>query len=172
MAACAGGADDFSFSVIYLSDGIEYRSANISDETFYDFGPVRLPDQGGFVTGDGYAALAADILAQTRVTKGYCLDLRCGDGRLAYELARQSELIVIAAETETTLADDARAFLSQRGVYGSRVTVVEPDSLFDLPFNPRTFNLIVSTATFDGRNPIPDTTSLNYLDNYLAPGRG
>jgi hypothetical protein len=170
--AGAGEADDFSFTVIYLTDGIEYRSANISDETFYDFGPAALPDQGGFVTGGDYAALAADILAQTGVTKGYCLDLRCGDGRLAYELARQSELIVIAAEIETSLAGDARIFLSQRGVYGSRVTVVELDSLTDLPFNPRTFNLIVSAATFDGRNPIHDTASLDYLEDYLAPGRG
>ena len=168
----AGTADDFSFTVIYLTDGIEYRSVNITDETFYDFGPPPLPDQGGFDSGGGYAALAADILAQTGVTKGYCLDMRCGDGRLAYELARQSELIIIAAETETTLAGDASAFLSQRGVYGSRVTVVEPDSLTDLPFNLRTFNLIVSAATFDGRNPIPDTTSLHYLEDYLVPGRG
>jgi hypothetical protein len=170
--AGAGAADDFSFTVIYLADGIEYRSENITDETFYDFGPVAFPDQDGFVTGGGYAKLAADILAQTGVTKGYCLDFRCGDGRLAYELARQSELIVIGVESEENLAHEARVFLSGRGVYGSRVTVVEPDSLTDLPFNPRTFNLIVSAATFDGRNPITDTASLSNLEDYLAPGRG
>jgi len=168
----AEGADDFSFSVIYLVDGVEQRSQNISDETFYDFGPVAIPEQGGFDTGGGYAALAADILARTGITKGYCLDLQCGDGKLAYELARQSDLIIVAAETDTTLANSGRSFLAQRGVYGSRVTVVEPDSLTDLPFNERTFNLIVSAATFDGRNLISDTSSLDYLEDYLAPARG
>ena len=163
----ADEADDFSFSVVYLKDGIESRSENISDETFYDFGPPALPAQNGFDTGGGYAALAAEILAQTGVTKGYCLDVSCGDGKLAFELARQSDLIVMGVETNAALAHAARTFLSQRGVYGSRVTVVD-----ELAFNERTFNLIVSSATFDGRSPVADTSSLASLEAYLAPGRG
>ena len=168
----AGEADDFSFSVVYIQDGLEQRSENVSDETFYDFGPPAFPEQNGFDTGGGYAALAAQILAETGVTKGYCLDVSCGDGKLAFELARQSDLIVMGAELDPALANSARTFLAGRGVYGSRVTVTTVDSLSSLPFNKRTFNLIVSSATYDGRSSIANTGPVAYLEEFLAPGRG
>ena len=51
------------------------------------------------------ARAAEDILRRTGVTQGYCLDLACGDGRLAPGASRRSALHVYAVEAD---ADKAR----------------------------------------------------------------
>jgi outer membrane protein assembly factor BamB len=73
---------------------------------------------------DPAAAQAAEqILKATGVSAGICLDLGCGDGQLALELARRSDLQVIGVEEDPAKVMSARRRLLSAGVYGSRVTV-------------------------------------------------
>ncbi len=45
-----------------------------------------------------YEAAAERILAESGVKKGYALVLDCGQGRLAYELAKKTELKIVGLE--------------------------------------------------------------------------
>lgn len=73
------------------------------------------------------AQTAAAILKSSKVTAGYCVDLGCGDGRLMYELARQSDLYVIGIESDPQKVTAARRQLEAAGLYGSRVTIHQAD---------------------------------------------
>ena len=60
-----------------------------------------------------YEKAASDILKETGIDKGYCLVVDCGEGQLAYELAKRSNLHIIGLEespgrhTESIMADIA-----------------------------------------------------------------
>jgi outer membrane protein assembly factor BamB len=90
---------------------------------------------------------AAEILRESGQRSGYCLVAGCGDGRLAYELAAQSDLQVYAVEPDAGRAAAARDALERAGLHASRVTVVEAP-LDDLPFSNYFANLVVSETQF------------------------
>ncbi|HIE51018.1 MAG TPA: methyltransferase domain-containing protein [Armatimonadetes bacterium] len=90
-----------------------------------------------------YEAVAERIVRETGVTKGYCLVLGCGTGRLALELAKRTDLIIYGIEPDGGKVERAKAALEAAGLYGARVTV-ERGSLSDLPYSDYFANLIVS----------------------------
>lgn len=69
------------------------------------------------------ASIAAEILQRSGIRDGYCLDLGCGDGQLAYELAKQSNLVVVAIDSDPAQVDRAKQRLTAAGLYGSRISV-------------------------------------------------
>ncbi len=73
------------------------------------------------------ARAAEEIIKKAGVKKGYCLDLGCGDGRLAYELAKRTELRIYGIEKDPAKVAAARKKLSAAGLYGVRVTVRQGD---------------------------------------------
>ncbi|MFQ6096416.1 MAG: PQQ-binding-like beta-propeller repeat protein [Armatimonadota bacterium] len=85
---------------------------------------------------------AESILADTKVRAGYCLMLGVGDGRLAAELARQSELVVYCIEPDRKKVAAAREMLDAAGLYGVRV-VVHGGTPRNLPYADYFANLIV-----------------------------
>jgi outer membrane protein assembly factor BamB len=88
-----------------------------------------------------YEAAAEHILADNGIKKGYALVLDCGQGRLAYELAKRTELKIVGLEKDPSELAVARKNLESAGFLGSRV-VVEP---WDMESLPDYFaNLIVS----------------------------
>jgi len=96
-----------------------------------------------FPTSEIYQQAAKEILERTGVTRGFCLVIDGEEGKLAYELARQSELEVYVVESDPAKVATARADLTKAGVYGSRVTVHEFD-VADIPYSNYFANLIVS----------------------------
>ncbi len=76
--------------------------------------------------GDNKAAgdAAEEIIAKTGITEGYCLDINCEDGALAYELARRTNLKIIAVAHSPEKVAEARRKLDAAGLYGDRVTVM------------------------------------------------
>ena len=89
-----------------------------------------------------YAEAAESIIKQTGITKGYCLVLDCERGRLAYELARKSELKIVGIEADPGQVAAAREAIDKAGLYG-RVAIRHGDSR-DLPYSKYFANLIVS----------------------------
>jgi outer membrane protein assembly factor BamB len=85
--------------------------------------PVASP----YPANAAFAAAAVEILKKTGVSEGYCLDLGCGDGRLAYELAKRSKLHVIGIEKDSAMVAAARRKLAAAGLYGARVTIFQGD---------------------------------------------
>lgn len=110
--------------------------------------PSPFPDDG---MTSFYANLAQSILDSTGITKGYCLDYGCGDGRLAYELAMRSDLHVIGVSEDAAALASARTSLREAGLYGTRVSLLR-SGLDKLPHAKDSFTLIVSSELFS--NPI------------------
>jgi len=104
-----------------------------------------------------YARAAEEILRRTGAKKGYCVDLDCGDGSLARELALRSDLRVTALTADASLVTAAREALTAEGLYGTRVTVLHAQ-LSDTRLPNYLANLIVSAeSVLSGREP--STTS-------------
>ncbi len=88
-----------------------------------------------------YESAAERIVKETSLNKGYCLVLDCGEGRLAFELAKRTELQIVGIEKDRKKLEFAREKLEAAGLLGARV-VVEPWDISSLP--DYFANLIVS----------------------------
>ncbi|MEW6356588.1 MAG: PQQ-binding-like beta-propeller repeat protein [Planctomycetota bacterium] len=110
-------------------------------------GKVTEPTESNPYPGDELGAIcraaAAEIVRRTGVKRGYALVLGNGTGRLAYELARRTDLRICAVEPDSEKADAACKALDAAGLFGSRVTVdVYP---YDkIPYADYFANVIVS----------------------------
>jgi len=92
-------------------------------------------------------ARAADLALKTAgATRGYCLVLGAGTGRLAYEIARRSELRVVGVEPDAGKVATARRLFAEAGLYGRRVAI-HHGGLDKLPYQKRFANLIVCDQT-------------------------
>jgi len=95
-----------------------------------------------------FAKAAQEILQLTDVREGYCVDLGCGDGALAFELAKRTKLKIYAMDPDPKNVAEARRKLDAAGIYGSRVTVTQgdlnatayPDSFADLVVSARSID--------------------------------
>ena len=88
------------------------------------------------------ARMAQRIIEKTGVTSGFCLALGAGDCRLAYELAKRTDLKVWCLEADAQKVEAARQALDAASVYGARV-VVHQGSLRELPYPDYFADLIV-----------------------------
>jgi len=114
------------------------------------------------------AAAAKAILDKTGIREGYCVDLGCGDGALAYELARQSKLTVYAVDSDAALVAAARKKLRSAGLYGVRVTVHRADPS-STPYPDYFADLAVSSASL--RRGV-DAAPSSEVHRLLRPGGG
>ncbi|MBZ0257096.1 fibronectin type III domain-containing protein, partial [bacterium] len=87
---------------------------------------------------------AKDILSLSGVDRGYCLVYGMTNAALAYQIAKQSQLMIVGVDDDAARVQEIRQQLVNVGVYGSRITVVETESLDVLPITSRYANLIVS----------------------------
>ncbi|MCE5278955.1 MAG: PQQ-binding-like beta-propeller repeat protein [Planctomycetaceae bacterium] len=108
---------------------------------------------------------AEGILKTAGVDRGICLMLGCGDGQLAYELARQSRLRVIAVDTDAAAVASARRMFQAAGVYGACVAVHHVRSYDAIPFVGSFANIIVASQ------PLSDPAAAEAM-RLLCPGSG
>ena len=83
--------------------------------------PVERP----YGDNELYARAASEIIEESGVTAGYCVDLGAGAGALAFELATRTDLFIYAVVDDPESAATARSRLRAAGLYGSRVVVHE-----------------------------------------------
>ena len=90
-----------------------------------------------------YRSAAESILQKTAITKGYCLVLDSGKGKLACALAELSNLQIIGIEEDVDKVAASRKLMDACGLYGSKISIThgKPDKL---PYGKNLFNLIVS----------------------------
>jgi len=123
-----------------------------SEGTIYCFGnkrtipravaPTRRTDVDSSLRAE-FAAAAKEIIDKTGVTQGYCLDLGCGDGSLACELAARTKLHICACDPDPKNVALARDRLESAGLYGVRASVLQCE-LTRTPFPDYFANLVVS----------------------------
>ncbi|MGB2808732.1 MAG: PQQ-binding-like beta-propeller repeat protein [Sedimentisphaerales bacterium] len=115
-----------------------------------------------------YDAAAEAIVMKTGVGKGYCLVIGAEHGRLAYQLAKRTELTIIGVEPDAEKVRAARLALDAAGVYGKRVTI-DQGELSVLPYSNYFANLIVfDSLLLNGK--IPD--ELGKLARHIKPCGG
>lgn len=113
-------------------------------------------------------AAAEAILRQSGVSEGYCVDLACGKGELAYALARRSKLHVYAVDADPANVEAARKSLRAAGMYGTRVTVHLADPK-RTPYPDYFADLAVSSRGLVGPS---DPNILREANRLLRPGGG
>lgn len=102
------------------------------------------------------AAAAEEIVKRAGITEGYCLDLGCGNGVLAYELAKRTNLRIIAVDANADAVSAARTSLDSAGLYGSRVTVIRADPV-DTRLPQYFANLVISgRSLMEGVSGFPE----------------
>lgn len=164
-----------------VSDGCLLVSTNAG--TLYCFQPEILADtlenqeKPSSATTESTASVvdshirnaAEQVLTQSGLRSGYCLDLGCGNGQLAMALARQSDLQIIAIESDQGLLQQARERLLAANLLGSRVTVLAAADLADTGLPNYFANLIVSQkALKNGVESLPS----GELERLLRPYGG
>jgi len=90
-----------------------------------------------------YITAAKEIIQRTAVTEGYCLDLACGEGLLALELARRTKLQIYCVEQDPVKVKAARQLFDSAGLYGVRVTAHQSDPM-QVPYPNYFADLVVS----------------------------
>ena len=129
--------------VVYCFDGEPIRDAQV--ESLEN----RAAQDGSKSTID-YAQAAAQIVKQTGVTDGFCVDLDCGNGQLAVELAKQTNLHIYAIQPDRETVAKTRRRLAEAGLYGMRITVLQADpARTNLP--KQFANLVISSGSLDQR---------------------
>lgn len=103
------------------------------------------------------AQAAAAILESSGIADGYCVDLGCGDGHLAYELARQSDLFVVGIDPDPSVVAAARRKLTAAGLYGVRVSIHQ-GTLSETHLPEFFANLIVSQQSLTQGDGVIDST--------------
>mgnify|MGYP000923007825 FL=1 len=98
-----------------------------------------------------YEQAAQRAIQRCAVKKGYCLVLGAGTGRLAYEIARRSQLQVVGLEQDPQQVAQARRLLAEAGLYGVRISIHQ-GTLDQVRYAKHFANLIVSDeALLNGR---------------------
>lgn len=115
-----------------------------------------------------YGAAAEEILRETGITEGLCLDLGCGSGQLAVELARRSRLTVCGLCEDPAEVDAARKRLHATGLYGVRLSVQQGAPL-QPPYPNYCADLVVSSRSLDSETRISEPSAVKSL---LHPYRG
>jgi len=101
---------------------------------------VRVPLP---VKADAWPDRVDRILEETLVTRGYCLVLGIGTGRLLEELVRRTDLRVIAVDPDAGKVAAVRWQMDAAGVYGRRVAAYVGDPA-TFPFPPYLASLVLS----------------------------
>lgn len=90
-----------------------------------------------------YAQAAEQILNRSGARQGFCLVLGGEEGRLAYELAKRSDLTILCVEPDEEKVARGRKALTDAGLYGHRISIL-PSDLETVPYSNYFANLIVS----------------------------
>ncbi|MFP6872631.1 MAG: PQQ-binding-like beta-propeller repeat protein [Verrucomicrobiales bacterium] len=146
--------------------------------TIYGYAPVGAKKHGviaeavktdPFAENPKAAPLAQSIIKQSGIKAGYAVVVDCENGALAYELARHSDLYVIAVFDDANRIAAVRKAYSQAGMHVSRIVAYHRKAGSELPFSSYLADLIVSEAAgTSGRLP-KDFAKINRV---LKPIRG
>ncbi|MCK5805087.1 MAG: PQQ-binding-like beta-propeller repeat protein [Lentisphaeria bacterium] len=147
------------------SDG-ERLSKTFSFDTAFDY--TLPPVQEVSLAPAAESAAAREIVEAMGTRRGLCVVYGLQNGRLAYEIARQSEMTVVGVDDDPRRVAAARKFLAETGVYGIQASVRQAKDLGALPMPSGLADLVVSEAWFHRRCP----GTAKEVRRLLRPGGG
>jgi len=137
-----------------LSDGQPGVADPVTLETFYNYTLPSLDGTASPYPQDKLAEQCARVAERAVNEKpsdgGICFVIGCGDGRLAWEIARRTNLCVIGLDTDEANVAAARQALHRTGRYGVRLSVRHVSSYDELELVPSgCANLVVSQSLLE-----------------------
>lgn len=121
---------------------------------------------------DEAAGQAKRALELAGTQQGWALILNSGDSDLAAEIAKQSQMNVVAVEEDATLVAVSRKKLTAAGL-GNRVTVHQlKTTTVPLPYTDYLFNLIVDAGGVMPNSPARDAIARTEITRMTRPGGG
>lgn len=123
-------------------DGDDVASREFECDTFFNFTVPTVPESEATPS----FGTATAIINKTKVDRGICLVIGSEQGHLGLEIAKQTQLRVVAVDTDADRVRESREMLKAAGVYGSRVTVHWVKEISQLPFVGHFANLVVSES--------------------------
>ncbi|MDP8246053.1 MAG: LamG-like jellyroll fold domain-containing protein [Candidatus Hinthialibacter antarcticus] len=113
-----------------------------------------------------YDGFVNRVLEEYGADVGYCLVLGSEDGRMAYEIAKRSDMQILVVDDDPKNVQASRQNLDKAGLYGVRATVSQA-SYDSLPYTSFFANLIVSDTAFrTGRLPFNAKETYRVLRPY------
>lgn len=161
-------ASDGRLFVSTASGAIHCFAAEVSEEAMAGAKAKAKAGSAGdrratvYTEDDAMAQAAAAILTSSGINAGYCVDLGCGNGHLAYELARQSDLYVVGIDPDPSVVTEARRKLTAAGVYGVRVSIHQ-GSLSETHLPESFANVIVSQQSLTQGASVVDSAEVGRL---------
>lgn len=151
----------YSYLMKVREGGEEMVTATYECDTFFNYSLPLVPrSETKFAL---YSDAAEHIIKETGITQGYCVIIGSEDGKLAYELARRSNLRIIGVDDDAKKVNQARKNLKKLGIYGSRATIQQVSSLSELPFTDIFANLIVSESMMSKGKCVSTAAEVNRL---------
>ena len=151
----------YNYVVCSTIDGEESRSGFYGFDTTFNYTLPEIDEKNSPFPVDDltniYSAAAEYIMEQSGIQQGYALVYGFGQGRLAWELIKRTNLVVVGLDDDQRRVEEARERLKDTGIYGTRVTVRYVASLADTPLTGNFANLIVSDKNVSTSEP-PGTT--------------
>jgi ubiquinone/menaquinone biosynthesis C-methylase UbiE len=92
-----------------------------------------------------YPVIASQIVQQTQITDGICLDAGCGTGALGRAMARQSGFHVTFFDQSETMLEYARSYAEAEAI-AARSRFVQGD-IHDIPLPSESVDLVISRGS-------------------------
>ena len=146
---------------IYCFVPAEHETSSPMDASYTPAAPQPVSPSRD---SEAHARVAREILNEVDLRQGYCVDLGCGDGALALALAQASQLHIIALDEDPHQVALARQKLSEAGLYGDRVTVLQRD-LADSGLPARFARLVVSGRSVSDSEQVAPAEEIKRLLN-------
>jgi ubiquinone/menaquinone biosynthesis C-methylase UbiE len=93
-----------------------------------------------------YPSLAEQILNDYNIRNGVCLDIGCGPGYLAIEIAKRSNLKIVGVDIDPDAVQIARKNIKREELMNQMI--VEQGDVHHLHFADDTYDLIISRGSF------------------------
>lgn len=97
------------------------------------------------VFAKAYPAIAAQVIADTGITKGVCLDIGCGCGHLGFAMARAGDFEVVSVDPSVEMLEIATQNAVENGL-SSRVRFLQ-GSAESVPLPDESVDIVVSRGS-------------------------
>ena len=149
--------------------GREIQTEAYRFDAFQEYLPVDAPLLSDYPVQRALTANQQAVVALAKeMGRGFALVVGVTDGRLAFEIAKQSDLNVIVVDPDADKVAAVRQQLRPTGLYGAQISVHQQD-LANIEYGPFLANLIVSESMLEsGKLPAAEET----LHASLRPAGG
>jgi outer membrane protein assembly factor BamB len=121
------------FNYTYKLTTANGKVAKFEYDNFFNFEPEKL-EQGNFLRADKTTAQrVSTFLKKYPYGKGFCIVLGNESGKIAFEIAAQTQLNVVNLSNSQKKVDAFRKELQGRGLYGRKISIQKVKSLNRLP---------------------------------------